>query len=100
MKRFDDLSEVEKEKAMQAATSIIIENLIGGVSDFPNKKLHFRAMNIILKNEENETPWFAGQDLFADEILNPEILLLVQPIVRAAFYPEKDDYVIDYICSS
>jgi hypothetical protein len=70
MRKFDQLSEKEKQQAINQALESIVDSILQGAMRFDDSlnqdDLQERIDRAFEKAEENQTPWFAAEILLED----------------------------------
>lgn len=92
MKRFSNLSEVDKNKATFAAKSIVIESLICS-PELYDEHINEKISSAEKRMKINGTPWFIGEAIY-DE-LHHEVDTMAFAIASCAFYPDDNDVVLN-----
>jgi hypothetical protein len=97
MKRFDDLTPEQKDKAIQSMMSMHLKWVVTGMirfrDDLNGNDLQARVDRAIQRAEELQTPWFAGE--YVMDVAGDEIRRRGEASAKEAFYPEFDEVVAE-----
>lgn len=99
MKKYDELTSEQKERALIKATSRLLSDIIEGSIRFNDEtngdNLQARIDAAILKAEKMYTPWFAHEYIM--ETCKSEIEGMAQCDAEDSLYSEPDEIVISGI---
>jgi tRNA(His) 5'-end guanylyltransferase len=98
MKRFNELSTIGREKALNKCIADLIEAIASGAVRFNDELNHDDLQKRIDKAfadmERNQTPWFIGERLMEDEVISESIRGMAECDAEDALYAEDGEHFI------
>lgn len=96
MRVYTDLTDQEKEEAVQAALQLLLSALLqGGIrfnDELNHDDLQERIDAAVAKAEAMQTPWFAGE--YVMEAVGEELTAMARCDAEDAFYPARGERII------
>ena len=96
METFDQLTDAEKQAAVDVCTNRLLEQVVSGAIRFNDELNHddlqARIDAALAKADTMQTPWFAGEYIM--ERAGDDLRELAECDAESALYAEPDEYVL------
>jgi len=93
MRRWNELTKDEKEKAQKKALETILMEVCEGILVF-GAKVQEHLDKAIEEMERMQTPWFLAERLMEDEFLTSKFHKWASRLANLAFYPDPNENIL------